>query len=111
MVREGLVLSGGSDAPIEPISPILGMWAAMVRAGFAPEEKLDLAEALALYTTNTAMNEYGKSQRAEVREGGRADLVVLDSAIDGMHPAMLRKVGIAATLTNGRVVYSYEGVA
>jgi len=46
----------------------------------------------------------------EIREGFLADLTILDSDIRDIHPAMLRKVGIAATVVNGRVAYSYEGV-
>ena len=110
MLREGLVVSGGSRCPGRADEPHPGVWAAMVRAGFAPDERLDLAEAISLYTTNAALNGDGESDKAGIVAGHRADLVVLDSDIGGMHPAMLRKVGIAATVANGRVVFSYEGI-
>jgi predicted amidohydrolase YtcJ len=45
-----------------------------------------------------------------MREGFLTDLTILDSDTRNIHPAMLRKVGVAATVVNGRVAYSYEGV-
>jgi predicted amidohydrolase YtcJ len=47
----------------------------------------------------------------QIREGEAADLTLLDSDINGMHPAMLRKVGVAASVVDGEVVYSFEGSA
>ncbi|HME18645.1 MAG TPA: amidohydrolase, partial [Nitrososphaerales archaeon] len=34
MLEDGIVASGSSDAPVETISPVRGMWAAMTRAGY-----------------------------------------------------------------------------
>jgi predicted amidohydrolase YtcJ len=108
MLRDGIVVSGGSDAPVETISPMIGMWAGMTRAGHAPHERLDLGQALGLYTGNAAANGFDESE-ARLAEGGRADLTLLDSDVSGMHPAMLRKVRPAAVVVGGRVVYSFEG--
>jgi hypothetical protein len=108
MLDEGIVASGSSDAPVEPLSPIVGMWAAMVRGGYAEQEKLSLPQSVALYTNNAAKNGFD-DKAAQIIEGGRADFTLLDSDIDGIHPAMLRKVGTAATVVDGRVVYSFEG--
>lgn len=108
-LTEGVAESGGSDAPVETFNPILGMWAAMVRSDYTPRERLTLSEAVSLYTDRAAFNGLDQSISGSVREGLRADLVLLDSNIEGMHPALLRKVGVAATLVDGRVAYSYEG--
>ena len=109
LLRNGVTASGGSDAPVEPVSPILGMWAAMVGANYSAEERLDIKEALRLYTINAAFNGFNEGNLGEIREGFLADLTILDSDIRDIHPAMLRKVGVAATVVNGRVAYSYEG--
>jgi predicted amidohydrolase YtcJ len=111
LLAGGVVASGSSDSPVEPVSPLLGIWAAMVRAGFAEKEKLILHEALKMYTKNGAWNGFDEESLGEIREGALADLTVLDSDIEGMHPAMLRKVGVAATVVNGQVAYSYEGAS
>lgn len=104
MLAEGIVASGSSDAPVESVSPILAMWAAMARGGFAEEESLSLEEAVRLYTSNARSN--GLEEPWEVSEGAPADLTLLDSGINGMHPALLRKVRVALTITGGSVAYT-----
>ncbi len=111
LLRSGVTASGGSDAPVEPVSPILGIWAAMVGGDYAPDERLNLQEAVQLYTKNAALNGFDEGDLGEIREGFLADLTILDSDIRDIHPAMLRKVGVAATVVNGRLIYSYEGVS
>jgi predicted amidohydrolase YtcJ len=109
MLMEGIIASGSSDAPVETVSPLIGMWAAMVRADYSPDERLDLKEAIKLYTENAAYNGMDESFLGKVREGMAADLTVLDSEVEGMHPAIFRKVGVAATVVAGEIVHSYEG--
>ncbi len=108
MLEDGIIASGSSDAPIETLSPVIGMWASMARAGQAPEQALTMRQALDLYTVNAASNGFDERQSG-LAEGGRADFTILDSDVRGMHPAMFRKVGTAATVVDGRVVYSFEG--
>ncbi len=108
ILGEGIIASGGSDAPVESFSPVVGMWAAMVRAGYGTSEALDIEEAVTLYTANGAMNGFDEKAWG-VTEGARADLTLLDSDISGMHPALLRKVAVAATIVAGNPVYSYLG--
>jgi len=60
---------------------------------------------LSLYTTNGRSN--GLDSDEGLVEGAQADLTLLDSDIGGMHPALLRKVGVLATIVDGRAVHSY----
>jgi predicted amidohydrolase YtcJ len=108
MLDEGLVVSGSSDSPVESMSPVLGMWASMVRGGIAPDESLTPAEALGLYTSNSAYNGFDETYSTLV-EGGRADMTLFDSDVEGMHPALFRKVGIAATIVDGSAIHSFGG--
>lgn len=105
MLEEGIIASGSSDCPVESLSPILGMWASMTRGGSTPAESLGLDQALDLYTSNAASN--GFDDNAALKEGSPANLTLLDSNIDGMHPALVRKVGTLATFVNGSVVHSF----
>ncbi len=109
MLGAGIVASGSSDSPIEQMSPVLGVWAAMARPGYPPGEELNQEDGLALYTTNAASNGFDEEGWG-VSEGSDANLTLLDSDIRGMHPALFRKVGVAATLVCGRVVHSATGV-
>ncbi len=108
MLAEGIIASGSSDSPVESLSPVLGMWASMTRGGFSPGEALSLDEALSLYTANAASN--GLDDRPpSVTEGSPADLTLLDSDTEGIHPALLRKVGVLAAIVGGTVVHSFGG--
>ncbi len=73
--RAGILTVGGSDSPVEPPDPLLGIVAAQTRYGIAPAEALSGAEALALYTDD--------AHRAlrlppPFTPGSPADFVVLD---------------------------------
>ncbi|MDG7012633.1 MAG: amidohydrolase [Nitrososphaerota archaeon] len=104
MLSEGLVASGGSDCPVESLSPVLGVWAAMTRGGIVPEEAIGMGEALQMYTSMAVSN--GLDERP-FAEGAPADLTLLDSAVAGMHPALFRKVKPLATVVEGAPVHSY----
>ncbi len=108
MLEEGIVASGSSDAPVETIAPVVGMWAAMTRGAFALGERLPQRQALELYTRNAASNGFDE-ESAGLEEGRGADLTLLDSCVEGMHPALFRKVGAAAVLVGGKVAYTFEG--
>lgn len=108
ILAEGIVASGSSDSPIKTLSPVIGIWASVIGGSYAPDEKLTLEQALDLYTENAAVNGFDE-EGAQIQEGGRADLTLFDCDVEDMHPAMLRKVGTAATIVDGNVVYSYEG--
>jgi predicted amidohydrolase YtcJ len=108
MVAEGIIASGGSDSPVESLSPVLGMWASMTRGGYAPEEALDFDQALSLYTYNAESNGLDDPTTA-LAEGSPANFTLLDSDTRGMHPALFRKVGVLATVVDGKVVHSYGG--
>jgi hypothetical protein len=109
MLAGGIAASGGSDSPIEQMSPLAGVWAAMVRGGFAPRESLSLDEALGLYTSNACSSGFDEVGFG-LAEGAGANLTLLDSDVEGMHPSMVRKVRTAATLVNGKLAYSPTGV-
>ncbi len=85
MLEKGLLLTASSDAPVEPTNPWRGIWAALKRVddegnppgGWLPEQKLDLHQALTLYTVNP-WRAVGKGRFGAIRQGNRADLVLLD---------------------------------
>ena len=104
MLREGIVTSGGSDSPVESLSPVLGMWAAMTRGGAAPDESIGLEDAVSLYTSNAASNGFDE---ASLSIGAPANLTLFDSEVSALHPALLRKVGVLSTVVEGTAVHSY----
>ncbi|GAA0333016.1 amidohydrolase [Bacillus carboniphilus] len=85
LLRDGIALAGGSDAPIEPLSPLLGIHAAVTRTKpgdpthqvFIPEECLSMYEAVSLFTKGSAYAENSESTFGMIEKGMRADFTVL----------------------------------
>ncbi|MEW6269963.1 MAG: amidohydrolase family protein, partial [Thermodesulfobacteriota bacterium] len=95
---------GGSDAPVVPLDPRLGLAAAVTRrsaggAVLAPEERLDAASALDLFTTAAARLR-GEALAPGPTPGAPADLLIAErSSSDGFAALRTR-----ATLRAGRCI-------
>lgn len=107
----GIVCAGGSDAPIEPLSPLLGMHAAVTRRkpeveheGYLPQEKLTTAEALGLFTRGSAFAAGEAGERGSIEVGKFADFTVLDRDLAG-DPQQLLDAQVRMTIVNGKVGY------
>jgi predicted amidohydrolase YtcJ len=113
MLRKGIVLAGGSDAPIESPRPLWGIHAAVSRqdqagepeGGWLPEERLSVAEAISLYTWANAWLGGNEKRRGEIAPGRDADLVVLDQDPFLISTADIWKIDVAMTFCGGRVTY------
>ena len=107
MPRKGIAIIGGSDAPVETVDLMAGIYAATLHSDYAPEERLTLAESLSLYTTSAAVISKEESILESMEIGRPADFVLLGSAFDGAYLAKLEKVEVTATIEGGEVVHSH----
>jgi len=107
LLQQGLVVAGGSDCPVEPINPLLGVWAAVDRKLF-PEESLTVEEALRLYTINAAYASFEENTRGTIERGKWADFTVLDRDVTKIPPKEIRRVRVEMTIVAGRVVYKAQ---
>ena len=119
LLKAGAVLAGGSDAPIEPLGPLAGVYAAVTRqdaagnpaGGFRREERLTVREALDLYTRGAAYAAFEEGERGSLRPGALADLVVLSADPLRAAPKELLEITVDYTILDGAVVYAREGTA
>jgi len=107
LIHEGLVVASGSDCPVEPINPLLGVWAAVARKSFA-EEGLTLEEALRTYTLNAAYASFDENKKGTIEVGKFADLTILSDNIFDVLPNDIKKIRVEATVVDGLVVYASE---
>ena len=107
LLKEGVVVCAGSDCPVEPISPLLGVWAAVAKQPNL-EEKLTVEEALRLYTVNAAYAAFEEKLRGTIEEGKLADLVVLSEDPFEIEPENLKDIRVLMTIVGGQIVYSAE---
>jgi len=107
LMNEGIIVASGSDCPVEPISPILGVWAAVARKGFV-EENLTLEEALKTYSLNAAYASFDESKRGTIEVGKFADLTILSDDLLNISPDEIREVRVEMTVVDGRIVYAHD---
>ena len=104
LVNEGVVVAAGSDCPVEPISPLLGIWAAVARKTFK-EESLTVEEALKMYTLNAAYASYDEDLKGTIEAGKFADITMLSENIFEIPPERIRDVKVEMTIVGGKIVY------
>jgi predicted amidohydrolase YtcJ len=84
--KKGAVLAFGSDAPVENIAPLWGLYAAVTRqdhagapaGGWTPGERLSSEEALTAFTRGAAYAVHREDELGVITEGALADFTHLD---------------------------------
>lgn len=105
LINEGLIVVSGSDCPVDPINPLLGIWAAVVRKDLA-EEKLTVKEALKTYTSGATYASFDENNRGTIEVGKSADLTVLSNDICKITPDMIKRTKVEMTIVDGKIVYA-----
>ena len=105
LIHEGVVSAGGSDCPVEPISPLLGIYAAVARKSF-PQERVTVDEALRMYTINAAYASFEEDAKGSIAVGKLADLTVLSDDPRKIAPNKIKDIVVEMTIVGGRTVYS-----
>jgi predicted amidohydrolase YtcJ len=105
LVDERLVVASGSDCPVEPINPLLGIWAAAARRSFV-EERLGVEDALKTYTVNAAYASFDEENRGSIEVGKFADLTILSDDLFKVPPEKIKDVAVEMTIVDGKLVYA-----
>jgi len=114
LLDAGAKLAFGSDWSVAPLSPILGIDAAVNRrtldgkhpSGWFPEQRIGVAEAVEAYTLTAAYAAFQEKDRGSLVVGKLADLVVLsrDILAEGERDR-IAEAEVALTVVGGKVVY------
>jgi hypothetical protein len=113
MLNAGAVLAFGSDWPVAPLDPLLGIYAAVTRAtldgknpgGWYPEQRLTVEEALRAYTQGCAYASFQEKDGGTISPGKFADLTVLSEDLFQIPPERIKDTRVDITIVGGRVVY------
>jgi len=103
LLRAGLVVAAGSDCPVEPIDPLLGIWAAVARKD-SYGENVTAEEALRMYTLNTAHAIFDEAIRGSIEPGKLADLTVLSDDPRLVSPDSIKDISVETVIVGGRIV-------
>ncbi len=111
MQESNVICAGGSDAPVEPIDPLLGIHAAVTRKspdekhdGWNKQEKLTMPEAFRLFTEMGAYPTNEEKVKGTISRGKFADMTVYSRDPFNMeHPDELLNTEIEMTIIAGEI--------
>ena len=113
-LKKGVTLAFGTDYPVEPVAPFRGLYAAVTRKSedgkkeYYPEQKLNMEQAIAAYTTGSAFAEFSEKDKGALAPGMLADLVVLDTDITSVAPEKILGTRVLRTVVGGKTVYQAQ---
>ena len=117
ILNSGSLMIFGSDAPVEPVNPFLGIHAAVTRRrvdgtpgldGWHPQQRIDLASSLKAFSSQPAFVSNRGDHLGKIEAGFRADLLVLDKDPFKEDPDSIPLIQPSATFIDGSCVYQVE---
>lgn len=113
LLDAGAILAFGSDWPVAPLDPVMGIYAAATRRtldgknpnGWIPEQRITVAQAVHAYTIGSAYAEHQEKVKGSIEPGKLADLVVLSEDIFMIPPEAIEHTKVDMTIFNGKVIY------
>jgi len=116
LLKSGVVIPGGSDAPVERGEPMIEFYAAVARKdirgfsgeGWHPEEAVSREQALKMFTIWPAYAAFEEKLRGTIEVGKLADLTVLSADIMKIPEPEILKTHCVMTVINGEVVYEMK---
>jgi predicted amidohydrolase YtcJ len=114
LMNSGAVVTNGTDAPVERVSPIAGFHASVTRrladgSTFFPAQAMTRDEALRSYTINAAYSAKEEAIKGSLLPGKLADITVLSQDILTVPEDRLRDTTVELTIIGGEVKYRAPG--
>jgi predicted amidohydrolase YtcJ len=112
-VDAGARVAFGTDWFVEPLNPMLGLYAAVTRqfpdgtpaGGWFPEERITMAQAVEFYTLGSAYAEFAEDRKGSISDGKLADLAMLSRDLFTIPPREVLDTTAVMTMVGGRIVH------
>ena len=110
LIKSGVTLAYGSDSPVIPMNPMVGISAAVNRLSksgdiLQPRERVSVLNAIKSYTIDSAYLSWQEKVRGSISEGKIADIILVDSNPLEIHPEEIINVQVLMTIAAGAVVW------
>ncbi len=110
LMKNGVKVAAGSDCPVVPVNPLIGICSAICRmteAGKAvlPPEGITPFEALRMYGDYPARTTFEEAIKGSITPGKLADLVILSGDPTKLPPNEIKDIEVEMTILNGKVVW------
>ena len=111
LLETGAVVSNGTDAPVEDVSPLASYYATVSRkladgSVFYPDQRLSRLEALQTYTINAAFAAFEEDIKGSLSIGKLADITVLSKDVMTISEDEIPSTEVVYTIVGGKVLYS-----
>lgn len=109
-IKAGAVSAFSSDAPIAPVNPFLGLYAACHRVTYAGveawrEEEVSMLQAIRMYTYNGAYLSFEEKEKGSLEVGKLADIAVLSAPILDIPLEDVKACKVDMTFVDGELCY------
>jgi predicted amidohydrolase YtcJ len=112
-IKSGVVVPGGSDAPVERGEPMIEFYAAVARKdqkgfsaeGWHLEEAVSRSQALKMFTLWPAYAAFEENLRGSIEVGKLADLTILSADIMKVPELDILKTRCVMTMIGGEIVF------
>jgi predicted amidohydrolase YtcJ len=113
LLESGATIANGTDAPVEPVDPMLSFYASVTRrlpdgTDFYPEQKMTRMEALRSYTLDAAYAAFEEDVKGSLEPGKYADITVLSRDILEAPEEEILDTRVLYTIIGGEVRYRAE---
>lgn len=113
-LKQGTIVAGGSDFPVESPNPFYGLYSAVTRedhdgqppGGWYPDQDMTLAQALRAFTLDAAYAEHAEKTLGTLEPGKWADFILVDHDIFKDPASKIWSTKVLQTWVGGKQVYA-----
>ncbi len=111
LLKNGVVIAGGSDSPgywpVDPLRDIAACVSREMRWGevWIPEERISVSQAFAMHTTTAAWVGFEENEKGSLEVGKLADVAVLAEDPFEIQPETIKDLKVEMTVVGGEVKY------
>jgi predicted amidohydrolase YtcJ len=106
LVEARVPVVAGSDCPMEPLSPLLGIQEAVIRNHSSPQQRVTVQEALRMYTIDAAYASFEEQIKGSIEKGKLADFTVISDDPTKIKLSKISEITVEATILGGQVIHS-----
>jgi hypothetical protein len=111
LMKSGAVVTNGTDAPVEDVSPLASFYASVSRklkdgSVFYPDQRMSREEALKSYTLTAAYAAFEENIKGSLKPGKLADITVLSRDILTVPEDEIPGAQVVYTIVGGKIAYS-----
>lgn len=109
-LENGLMPAAGSDSPVVPINPLVGICAAVTRKAetgeeLLPQERISPIEALRMYTQAAAYASFDEGIKGAIAVGKLADFALLSADPTRVPPDEIKDIQVEMAIVGGTIAW------